>query len=78
MMVLMGFGFLMTFLKRFGYSSVGLTMMIAVFVTEWAILCVGFGHMDEDFTIHIDYIKSELYQSACLWFGASYSILFAF
>ena len=33
MMLFGGFGFLMTFLKRHGYSAVALTMMITVVVT---------------------------------------------
>ena len=37
-MMFVGFGFLMTFLKRYGYSSVGLNFIIAAYVLEWAIL----------------------------------------
>ena len=38
MMLFGGFGFLMTFLKRHGYSAVALTMMITVVVTGMSIL----------------------------------------
>lgn len=57
MMLFGGFGFLMTFLKRYGFSAVGFTMMITVLVTEWAILVHGFLHMDESFTIKISYMQ---------------------
>jgi len=36
-----GFGFLMTFLKRYGYSSVGYNFLVAAFVLEWSILVRG-------------------------------------
>lgn len=35
-MLFLGFGFLMTFLKRYGYSAIGLTMILCVFTTEWS------------------------------------------
>jgi ammonium transporter Rh len=37
-MMFIGFGFLMTFLKRYGYSSLGYNFLIAAFVLEWALL----------------------------------------
>lgn len=40
-MIFVGFGFLMTFLKRYGYSSVGYNFLIAAFVLEWALLVRG-------------------------------------
>jgi ammonium transporter Rh len=40
-MMFIGFGFLMTFLKRYGYSSLGFNMLIAVYVTEWSLLVRG-------------------------------------
>ena len=40
-MILIGFGFLVTFLKRYGYGSVGFNFMLAVFVMQWAILLRG-------------------------------------
>ncbi len=40
-MMFIGFGFLMTFLKKYGYGSVGFNMLITVYVIEWAILIAG-------------------------------------
>lgn len=43
-MIFIGFGFLMTFLKRYGYSAVGLNFLIAAITLQWATLCQGFFH----------------------------------
>lgn len=56
-MMFIGFGFLMTFLKRYGFSSVGLNMLVAAFVLEWATLVHGFLHLEDDGKIHIDIKK---------------------
>ena len=37
-MIFVGFGFLMTFLKKYGMSAVALNMMVAVFAIQWHIL----------------------------------------
>ncbi|NXQ19930.1 RHAG protein, partial [Peucedramus taeniatus] len=45
-MIFVGFGFLMTFLKKYGFSSVGFNMLIAAFGLQWGILMQGFWHME--------------------------------
>ena len=40
-MLFLGFGFLMTFLKRYGYSALVMVMAIVVISVEWGILCFG-------------------------------------
>lgn len=40
-MMFIGFGFLMTFLKRYGYSAVGINFLIAAMVIQWHILFKG-------------------------------------
>ncbi|NXT01717.1 RHAG protein, partial [Jacana jacana] len=55
-MIFIGFGFLMTFLKKYGFSSVGMTMLIAAFGLQWGTLMQGFWHM-EGGKIHVN-IKS--------------------
>jgi ammonium transporter Rh len=41
-MIFIGFAFLMTFLKKYGYSSFGFNMIISAFAFEWTVLCMGF------------------------------------
>ena len=46
-MIFIGFGYLMTFLKRYGFSSVGLNLLIASFVIQWSTLMAGFLHLHD-------------------------------
>eukprot|EP01133_Synstelium_polycarpum_P009781 gene9781-11422_t len=41
-MIFFGFGFLMTFLRRYGYSALGYTFLISAMVAQWSILVWGF------------------------------------
>jgi len=41
-LLLVGFGFLITFLRRYGFSSLAINLMIVAFVLEFAILLRGF------------------------------------
>jgi len=41
-MVFVGFGFLMTFLYKYGFSAVGYNFLISGFVIQWSILVNGF------------------------------------
>jgi ammonium transporter Rh len=38
---LLGFGFIMTFLKRYGYGSVGFNLLLVAFVVQWALIVRG-------------------------------------
>ncbi|XP_062972028.1 ammonium transporter Rh type A isoform X1 [Elgaria multicarinata webbii] len=57
-MIFVGFGFLMTFLKKYGFSSIGNTFLIAALGLQWGILLQGFWHMTSN-KIHIN-IKSMI------------------
>ncbi|NWH57532.1 RHAG protein, partial [Geococcyx californianus] len=57
-MIFVGFGFLMTFLKKYGFSSVGINMLIAAFGLQWGTLMQGFWHMHNG-KIHVN-IKSMI------------------
>nr|QZL14035.1 Rhesus protein type B [Atractosteus tropicus] len=52
-MIFVGFGFLMTFLKRYGFGSVGFNFLIAAFSLQWATLMQGFLHGLHHGKIHI-------------------------
>nr|AOZ65976.1 RhcG [Eptatretus stoutii] len=47
-MVFVGFGFLMTFLQRYGFSAVGFNFLIASFSIQWATLMQGWFHHLKD------------------------------
>jgi ammonium transporter Rh len=40
-MMFVGFGFLMTFLKRYGYGSIGFNFLIAAYTLQWSLLVRG-------------------------------------
>ncbi|XP_053565537.1 ammonium transporter Rh type A [Bombina bombina] len=44
-MIFVGFGFLMTFLKRYGFSSVGVNLLLAAFGLQWGTLMQGLWHL---------------------------------
>lgn len=58
MMLFGGFGFLMTFLKRYGLSSLGFTMIITVIVSQFSLIVFGLIKMDpaKEFSIRIGFI----------------------
>ena len=43
-MIFIGFGFLMTYLRRYGFSSVGLNMLVGAVAIQWAMLVAGYLH----------------------------------
>uniref|UniRef100_H3BD00 Rh family C glycoprotein n=1 Tax=Latimeria chalumnae TaxID=7897 RepID=H3BD00_LATCH len=43
-MVFIGFGFLMTFMKRYGYGAVGFNFLMAAFGIQWSLLMQGWFH----------------------------------
>lgn len=45
-MIFVGFGFLMTFLKSYGFTSVGVNLMVSVVCIQWAAIVKGFIHAD--------------------------------
>lgn len=49
-MMFIGFGFLMTFLKRYSFSSVAFNFIVAAFTLEWAILVRGYAFFWNDET----------------------------
>ncbi|XP_043934241.1 ammonium transporter Rh type C [Protopterus annectens] len=43
-MIFVGFGFLMTFLQKYGFSAVGFNFLIAAFGIQWSLLMQGWFH----------------------------------
>lgn len=43
-MIFVGFGFLMMFLKRYGFGAVGFNFLLAAFGIQWALLMQGWFH----------------------------------
>ncbi|XP_057576074.1 ammonium transporter Rh type C isoform X2 [Hippopotamus amphibius kiboko] len=73
-MIFVGFGFLMTFLQRYGYSSLGFNFLLAAFGIQWALLMQGWFH-----SFHGGYILLSVENlinadfcvgSVCVAFGA--------
>ncbi|EDV19599.1 uncharacterized protein TRIADDRAFT_33274 [Trichoplax adhaerens] len=74
-MIFIGFGFLMTFLKKYSFSSVGFNLLLASFVIQWSTLMLGFCHHWSNFSIITikteDLIGSDICAAAVLIsFGA--------
>lgn len=52
-MIFIGFGFLMTFLQKYGFGSVGFNFLIAAFSLQWATLMQGFFHGMHGGSVHV-------------------------
>lgn len=62
---LLGFGFIMTFLKRYGYGSIGFNLLLVAYVIQWALLVRGWFssssnesfkfNLNLDSLVHADY-----------------------
>ena len=52
-MIVVGFGFLMTFLKRYGWSSLGFNFLFTGFTIQWGILVAGWFHHLKVFNLFI-------------------------
>ncbi|XP_069463259.1 ammonium transporter Rh type B [Ambystoma mexicanum] len=56
-MIFIGFGFLMTFLKRYGFSSVAFNFLLAAFGLQWSTLIQGFFHGFHEGEIHVGIVS---------------------
>jgi ammonium transporter Rh len=67
-MIFVGFGFLMTFLRRYGFSAVSVNLLLAAFTIEWGILVRGFTSEQFSeygyFTISIDQLLTADFAAA--------------
>ncbi|RUS81585.1 hypothetical protein EGW08_010659, partial [Elysia chlorotica] len=72
-MIFIGFGFLMMFLKRYGFSSVGLNMLISALAIQWSTIVAGLVHNHGDsFTVSVTSMLTADFASAAvlITFGA--------
>ncbi|KAG8440658.1 hypothetical protein GDO86_006414 [Hymenochirus boettgeri] len=73
-MIFVGFGFLMTFLQRYGFGSVGFNFLLAAFGIQWALLMQGWFHAFDTGKITIgvqSLINADFcVGSVCIAFGA--------
>eukprot|EP01136_Pigoraptor_vietnamica_P029619 Opistho-1_new@87923 len=79
-MILVGFGFLMTFLRRYGFSAVGFNFLISACIIQWSMFTLGFFHQllsengNHFHRIHLNVetlIESDFAAASCLIaFGA--------
>ena len=58
-MIFVGIGFLMTFLRKYGYSSVGITFLLGAVCIQWYIL-VGSFFEQVIFLKHFEQIKQKI------------------
>ncbi|XP_073798469.1 ammonium transporter Rh type C-like 2 isoform X3 [Danio rerio] len=69
-MIFVGFGFLMTFLKRYSFGAVGFNFLIAAFGLQWALLMQGwFSPLGDDGKIKIGIeklINADFCVASCL------------
>ncbi|XP_019376393.1 PREDICTED: ammonium transporter Rh type B [Gavialis gangeticus] len=63
-MIFIGFGFLMTFLKRYGFGSIAFNFLIAAFAIQWSTLIQGFFHSFHNGKIHVG-IESMINADFC-------------
>nr|XP_034184188.1 ammonium transporter Rh type A isoform X2 [Osmia lignaria] len=47
-MIWIGFGFLMTFLRRYGQSAIGLTFLLGAILVQVAMICQGVVHLEKN------------------------------
>ena len=71
-MIYIGFGFLMTFLKKYGYGAVGYNFFIAALITQWGTIISGcFNQIYAEGHSHIELsIQSWV---SLFWFFASFN-----
>ncbi|CAD5113067.1 DgyrCDS2262 [Dimorphilus gyrociliatus] len=53
-MMFIGFGFLMTFLKKYGFGAVGLNFLISAFTIQWATIFHGLFLLEGHDTVELD------------------------
>jgi ammonium transporter Rh len=69
-MIFIGFGFLMTFMRKYGYSAVGFNWILSAVAFQWSILLMAFFHMVHAGDFHTIDITVEMLIEGCFGAGA--------
>jgi ammonium transporter Rh len=70
-MIFIGFGFLMSFLRRYSFSAIGYNMLISAVAAEWGIICMAFfHHAAEDSNTHVTIMSIPWLIEGCFAAGA--------
>lgn len=59
-MIFIGFAFLMTFLKKYGFSATGFNLVVAALVIQWAFIARGCFRVDNGLIRYAQYFGSAL------------------
>lgn len=78
-MMFIGFGYLMTFMKTYGLGAVGFTMLVTAIGLQWYIFAEGFFHQIFDYNSETEwkYIEIDIYTMMNCLFGIS-AVLISF
>jgi ammonium transporter Rh len=74
-MIFVGFGFLMTFLAKYGFSSVGMNFLIAALTIQWALLAVNYMHNVYDDYEHGGVVKLDITKLITADFAAGATLI---
>ena len=81
-MIYIGFGFLMTFLRRAGFSAIGYTLLVSALVSQWSIILDCFAesqeeefHQEIDIACHITILRLMNCLFACAAVLISYGAI---
>lgn len=53
-MIFVGFAFLMTFLKKYGYSASGFNLFVGALLIQWAIIARGCFELEDGFIKYVN------------------------
>lgn len=59
-MIFVGFAFLMTFLKKYGFSATGFNLFLAALVIQWAIIARGIFDIEDGYIKYDNFLNIQL------------------
>lgn len=58
-MIFVGFAFLMTFLKKYGFSATGFNLFLAALVVQWAIIARGIFDIEDGYIKYDNFLNNK-------------------